>query len=285
MSTPQTTSEGALASWDAARGFGFIRQADGSRLFAHASVFADGVLPAAGDPVRYRAGPGRDGRPQAVWAQVATARQAASTRHKGTLLRWDDSRGFGFIGTADGQSLFVHVSAFPVSPRRPAAGDEVYYKAGHNEQGKPVAVWANYAALSGLHVLASLKPDRRPRPWPALVMVLMLAALWLAGRVAMWVLLAYGLLSVLLFLAYGRDKHAAQRQQWRTPESTLHALALLGGWPGAALAQYVFNHKSTKPSFRRLYWLTVLLNVAALGWLLYQGALVVPPTQFAANLG
>ncbi|MGL6045682.1 MAG: DUF1294 domain-containing protein, partial [Vogesella sp.] len=61
--------------------------------------------------------------------------------------------------------------------------------------------------------------------------------------------------------------------------------ALLGGWPGAALAQYVFNHKSTKPSFRRLYWLTVLLNVAALGSLLYYGAFAVLGAQPAANLG
>lgn len=204
---------------------------------------------------------------------------ATPTVSEGTLLRWDDSRGFGFIGTADGQSLFVHVSAFPVSPRRPAAGEEVYYKAGHNEQGKPVAIWANYAGLPGLHVLASLKPDRRPRPWPALAMVLVLAALWQAGRLAAWVPAAYGLLSVLLFLAYGRDKRAAQRQQWRTPESTLHALALLGGWPGAALAQYVFNHKSTKPAFRRYYWLSVALNVACLAWLASHGLLA------AANLG
>jgi uncharacterized membrane protein YsdA (DUF1294 family) len=57
---------------------------------------------------------------------------------------------------------------------------------------------------------------------------------------------------------------------------------LLGGWPGAALGQYVFKHKSSKPSFRRLYWLTVLLNVAALGWLLYQGSLAAPA---AANFG
>ena len=278
MSAIPTVSEGALASWDAARGFGFIRQADGSRLFAHASVFAGGVLPQPGDTVQYRRGPGRDGRPQASWAQVKTA-QLDSARCKGVLQHWDDARGFGFIDTEDGQSLFVHVSAFPVSPRRPLPGDEVYYKAGQNTQGKPVAVWANFAAMPGLHVLASLKPDRRPRPWAAGALVLVLAALWLAGRLAAWVPAAYGLLSALLFLAYGRDKYAAQRQQWRTPESTLHVLAVLGGWPGAALAQYVFNHKSTKPAFRRYYWLSVVLNVAGLAWLAGHGLLA------AANFG
>ncbi|MOA42630.1 hypothetical protein D3C78_1646950 [compost metagenome] len=64
---------------------------------------------------------------------------------------------------------------------------------------------------------------------------------------------------------------AALRNRWRTPERTLHWLALLGGWPGAMLAQYWFRHKSTKPAFRRWFWATVLGNGALLGCGLYQG--------------
>lgn len=32
----------------------------------------------------------------------------------------------------------------------------------------------------------------------------------------------------------------------RTQESTLHGLSLLGGWPGALIAQQVLRHKSKK---------------------------------------
>ncbi|HET7775170.1 MAG TPA: DUF1294 domain-containing protein, partial [Azospira sp.] len=77
----------------------------------------------------------------------------------------------------------------------------------------------------------------------------------------------YAALSLLTLAVYARDKAAARRQAWRTPESTLHGLALLGGWPGALLAQGWLRHKSRKASFRAVFWLTVALNCAALGWL------------------
>lgn len=75
-------------------------------------------------------------------------------------------------------------------------------------------------------------------------------------------------LSLVTFLVYARDKAAARRQDRRTPEKTLHLLALLGGWPGAWCAQQWLRHKSSKPSFRRVFWLTLLINLAAPAWLL-----------------
>lgn len=64
------------------------------------------------------------------------------------------------------------------------------------------------------------------------------------------------------------DKSAAVRNAWRTQERTLHLFGLLGGWPGALAAQRMFRHKSSKASFQATYWITVVLNCAALGWLL-----------------
>ena len=55
------------------------------------------------------------------------------------------------------------------------------------------------------------------------------------------------------------------------PENTLHLLALLGGWPGALVAQAQFRHKTRKVSFRAVFWLTVAVNLAALGWLAVEG--------------
>lgn len=83
----------------------------------------------------------------------------------------------------------------------------------------------------------------------------------------------YVLLSLSTFLLYGWDKRAAIRGNWRIRERTLHLWALAGGWPGAWLAQRWLRHKSQKKSFRRLFWLTVLCNLAVLlaGWIYVRG--------------
>lgn len=80
----------------------------------------------------------------------------------------------------------------------------------------------------------------------------------------MAILILYLAASIAAFIAYGVDKSAAQSGRWRTPESTLHLLALIGGWPGALIAQNVFRHKSRKRSFRVAFFCTVAVNCAAL---------------------
>ena len=74
--------------------------------------------------------------------------------------------------------------------------------------------------------------------------------------------------SLVTFIAYAIDKSAAQSGRWRTQESTLHLLALIGGWPGALIAQNRLRHKSRKGSFLLVFWVTVLLNCGGLIWLL-----------------
>ena len=90
------------------------------------------------------------------------------------------------------------------------------------------------------------------------------AAVW---KVPLWVAGLYVALSAAGFIVYAIDKSAAAHGSWRTPESTLHMLALAGGWPGALLAQQVFRHKTRKWSFQLLFWLIVLLHQAL--WLDY----------------
>jgi len=86
---------------------------------------------------------------------------------------------------------------------------------------------------------------------------------WLA-LLAAW----YGAASIAAFAAYALDKSAARRHARRVAESTLHLLALAGGWPGAALAQSLLRHKTRKQPFRSLWWLSVALNCTALAILL-----------------
>ncbi|WP_341936432.1 DUF1294 domain-containing protein [Marinimicrobium sp. C2-29] len=75
----------------------------------------------------------------------------------------------------------------------------------------------------------------------------------------MFSLITYGL--------YAKDKKAAQSGAWRVSERTLHIASLLGGWPGALIAQQRLRHKTRKASFRAVFWVTLLVNSAGLAWL------------------
>jgi uncharacterized membrane protein YsdA (DUF1294 family) len=78
----------------------------------------------------------------------------------------------------------------------------------------------------------------------------------------------YLTVSLITFAAYALDKRAAKNSQSRTRESTLHLLALIGGWPGALLAQKMLRHKSKKRSFQIVFRCTMLRHCLLLAWLL-----------------
>ncbi|MCD0248093.1 DUF1294 domain-containing protein [Xanthomonas melonis] len=89
-------------------------------------------------------------------------------------------------------------------------------------------------------------------------------ALLLTGRLPMAIALWYAATSIAALIAYRLDKTAATHGRRRTPEATLHAIALLGGWPGALLAQSLFRHKTVKTSFQIAFWISAIANAAAL---------------------
>ena len=66
------------------------------------------------------------------------------------------------------------------------------------------------------------------------------------------------LTSTTSIVLYAYDKIAAQRGTWRIAEATLHGVSLLGGWPGATLAQSMFRHKCRKAEFLQLHIVTVV---------------------------
>lgn len=74
----------------------------------------------------------------------------------------------------------------------------------------------------------------------------------------------YVVASLLTLAIYGWDKRQATRSGPRTPESTLHLLSLLGGWPGALIGQHLFRHKRRKGAFMVVFWLTVVVNLSGL---------------------
>ena len=74
----------------------------------------------------------------------------------------------------------------------------------------------------------------------------------------------YTIASVVCFFAYAADKAAARAGRRRTPERTLLLLGLIGGWPGAVLAQTHLRHKSSKNEFLTKFWITVAINMGVL---------------------
>ncbi len=73
-------------------------------------------------------------------------------------------------------------------------------------------------------------------------------------------------MSLVTFAAYGWDKRQARQHGRRTPERRLHALALLGGWPGGWVGRSVFRHKTLHPSFAVVLALSALLWVGIAVW-------------------
>lgn len=207
---------------------------------------------------------------------------------QGTIVRWDAERGFGFVRSPGAQAeVFFHIRDFRGGSAAPAEGLEVRFEEIHVGGKGPRAM-----AVSPLDYVDPRRPppreaprrrdgSRRPPPPPHVATEMRAMALLVPAFVALlvwaaWtqrlpvpVVLAAPLVSVLAFYLYWRDKFAAQRNAWRTPEAVLHAASLAGGWPGAWLAQRLLRHKSAKESFRQVYWGTVALHWALLALLLY----------------
>ena len=70
-------------------------------------------------------------------------------------------------------------------------------------------------------------------------------------------LVAYVIASLLAFGLYAYDKQQARAGLQRTPEKLLHSLEVLGGWPGALVAQQLLRHKTRKTSYQVVFWLIV----------------------------
>lgn len=91
---------------------------------------------------------------------------------------------------------------------------------------------------------------------------------YVSGNLHKNIVLFYIVASVVTFIVYAIDKFKAQRNGWRIQESRLHLLSLIGGWAGAGLAQQWLRHKSAKKQFRIVYWITVIINLTVLLWLI-----------------
>jgi uncharacterized membrane protein YsdA (DUF1294 family)/cold shock CspA family protein len=187
-------------------------------------------------------------------------------RLKGKLASWNHDKRFGFITPDDGgRRLFVHITALRNRQNKPNINQPVSYNLSQDKQGRPCA--ANVSRVDDAPAQnKNLKKSANANIAAALFLTIVCISTLMA-KIPFLVLPLYLLASMLTFVVYAMDKSAAERGAWRTPESTLHFLALACGWPGALIAQEQLRHKSKKQEFRLVFWLTVLVNISLFIWL------------------
>jgi uncharacterized membrane protein YsdA (DUF1294 family)/cold shock CspA family protein len=187
-------------------------------------------------------------------------------RYQGKVINWKDEQGFGFVTpNGGGQKAFVHIKAFSNSSHRPTEGDIITYELTTDERGRFFAKdirFAKETTKSGV----SNKFSSFGTIF-AILFALLFALSASLGQLPFTIIGLYVTASIITFFAYFIDKSAAQNNRWRTKESTLHLFGLIGGWPGALLAQKTLRHKSKKQGFQTVFWVTVFTNCFTLGWL------------------
>lgn len=192
---------------------------------------------------------------------------------RGTVVLWNDDRGFGFVRPdKGGEDFFVHITAFRKgTARRPEIGDHVHYQLAREVRSKKRIA---YAVLEGVRIQpAEAEPQgswQRTQKWLTYVVIRLpiLLSCWVLWKIHNPIpLILYVFLSALTILFYGADKKRALRSGWRIPEHYLHLLELMGGWPGALLAQQDFHHKLTKRSYQKTFWGIVALH--GLVWIVF----------------
>ncbi|GAA3887938.1 hypothetical protein GCM10022381_32330 [Leifsonia kafniensis] len=115
-------------------------------------------------------------------------------------------------------------------------------------------------------------------PITFLLAALIINSLW---PLPLWVAGLYLGASILCFIVYAVDKSAARAGRRRVSERTLLLLGLIGGWPGAVVAQQTLRHKTQKVSFRRAFWVSVVANVVV--FVVLATPLVSMLVEWAAN--
>ncbi|MGE6648353.1 DUF3465 domain-containing protein [Shewanella colwelliana] len=86
---------------------------------------------------------------------------------KGTLVRWKDDKGYGFIAveggdTTSSQELFIHAQTLRHMSRRPQVGDRLFFQIETQANGKRAAVNARIDGVTVKQVAHHNVPPKRP---------------------------------------------------------------------------------------------------------------------------
>ncbi len=166
----------------------------------------------------------------------------------GKITSWKADKGFGFITPqSGGRAAFVHISDFSKRHKKPVPGLGVQYLISTDPKGRQCAV-----EVMPLRGHKKNSPVMRQQVFSIVLLLCFAAVLYyffVLKLIPIELVGGYAAMSVIAVIVYAKDKNAAQHDRWRTPETTLHTISLLGGWPGAAIAQSFLRHKSKKISF------------------------------------
>lgn len=185
-------------------------------------------------------------------------------RYQGIITKWKDEEGYGFVTPrGGGKEVFLHVKSFGVTVVRPVGDEVVTYEVSLDEQGRKRATNVRYLGENEPGIGRNVPAIQ----WAVVAIFGALFALSSVSRLSFIVPFAVLVMSLVTYAVYNYDKARAQANHWRVPESTLHLLALMGGWPGAFLAQHQLRHKLRKPGFMSIFWLTVVVNCIAIATL------------------
>ncbi len=189
-------------------------------------------------------------RPPASLAPVSPP----ALRLTGRIEEWRADRGFGFLRFEE-HRIFVHRRDFVMFHRVPAVGDAVEFVLGEDQQGRICARQAELAHDGG----------RIRRENLVVLAVLLIPPAVVLGRLfqyGYWYVTLGGALlpSLLAYVLYADDKGRSRAKAWRISERHLHWISLVGGWPGAYLAQRRYRHKTAKVGFQFTFWSTVVLH-------------------------
>lgn len=185
-------------------------------------------------------------------------------RTQGKITRWNTSQGYGFVKPSNGEKdLFIHIKEFNWNPE---IGQLISYTVSTDLHGRPCGKSAILVGGFLEHEKSSLSGFTSVTL--AVLFLLALGVSFLLGQLSLWTLIFYSALSLFTFIIYWADKSASKNGKWRTSENALHFLALIGGWPGALIAQQKLRHKTKKQPFRAIFWITIVVNLSILAWLL-----------------
>ncbi len=85
-----------------------------------------------------------------------------------------------------------------------------------------------------------------------------------------WILIGYYLIvNIVAFALMGIDKKKAENNKWRIKENTLFISALIGGFVGYYIGMYKFHHKTSKLKFHACFYISVLIHIVILYFVLF----------------
>lgn len=262
--------KGFLTKWNDDKGYGFITPiGEKKSIFVHANEFKDRQRrPTVNRAVTFNLS-SNNGKPCAVNVEIDDL--SSLVRKKGILTTWNNDKGYGFITPiGETKEIFIHISEYQ---GHPLLNDQLSFTLSKDKSGRDCAINA-----IKFHK-AKLTPTKKDTNTVGILSIFSITIFYLIlfyftkeSSIQIYIIPYYIMISIFTFFIYSKDKDYAEAGSWRISEKTLHLLSILGGWSGALIAQDKLQHKSSKFSFKIVFFLTILLNLFLLfnlnNWLL-----------------